>query len=208
MIMVTMSRCSLFATIHPSLLHLKLVPLSCMSQVFPRPCVYNHSYSRHAPLVDKSLSPAIPVYIDGACLANGTSRARGGIGVYFGPNDSRNISEALFGEPQTNQRAEIAAALKGLDLVDPSQDVVMYSDSLYVIKSMTVWINAWIRDGWMSRTTGNPIKNRDLLSSLYDKIKSRSGKTIFIHVAGHSGDPGNDAADSLAMTAAKGNLNI
>lgn len=47
------------------------------------------------------------VYTDGACARNGQWGSKGGIGVYFGPNDPRNISEPLEGSRQTNQRAEL-----------------------------------------------------------------------------------------------------
>ncbi|KAJ3330530.1 hypothetical protein HDU93_000339, partial [Gonapodya sp. JEL0774] len=43
---------------------------------------------------------------DGCCLDNGKTTARGGIGVYFGPNDAKNLMEPLQGV-QTNQRAEL-----------------------------------------------------------------------------------------------------
>ncbi|KXS21183.1 hypothetical protein M427DRAFT_51444 [Gonapodya prolifera JEL478] len=46
---------------------------------------------------------------DGCCLGNGTNNARAGIGVYFGPNDSRNVGAPLYGT-QTNQRAELTVS--------------------------------------------------------------------------------------------------
>ena len=48
----------------------------------------------------------VVVYSDGSCLNNGKKSARAGVGVYFGPDDPRNVSEPLEGA-QTNQRAEI-----------------------------------------------------------------------------------------------------
>lgn len=47
------------------------------------------------------------IYTDGACRKNGKLGSQGGIGVYFGENDIRNISEKLPGPIQTNQRAEL-----------------------------------------------------------------------------------------------------
>src|SRR5690606_27411388 len=47
------------------------------------------------------------IYTDGACKKNGRIGSQGGIGVYFGDNDIRNISEKLPGPIQTNQRAEL-----------------------------------------------------------------------------------------------------
>lgn len=45
----------------------------------------------------------VVVYTNGACFNNGRSNARTGYGVYFGPNNTLNISETLEGQ-QTNQR--------------------------------------------------------------------------------------------------------
>ena len=54
------------------------------------------------------------VYTDGACMYNGRTNAKAGIGVYFGPNDNRNISQSLdpnkFGK-LTNNMAELTAII-------------------------------------------------------------------------------------------------
>ncbi|OJJ89423.1 RNA-DNA hybrid ribonuclease [Aspergillus glaucus CBS 516.65] len=52
------------------------------------------------------------IYTDGSSLANGRAVASAGVGVYFGPGDSRNVSEPLKGNRQTNQRAELTAILR------------------------------------------------------------------------------------------------
>lgn len=49
----------------------------------------------------------IVVYTDGACPNNGGTAPKGGVGVFFGPRDSRNVSRPLEGPKQTNQRAEM-----------------------------------------------------------------------------------------------------
>lgn len=54
-----------------------------------------------------SLVDPIVVYTDGACEGNGQIGSEAGVGVYFGDNDPRNVSEPLEGEKQTNQRAEL-----------------------------------------------------------------------------------------------------
>ncbi|CBZ51457.1 putative ribonuclease H [Neospora caninum Liverpool] len=58
------------------------------------------------------------IYTDGACRANGRGRqAKGGVGVFFGDGDPRNVSRRLAGQPQTNQRAELHAILDALLLL-------------------------------------------------------------------------------------------
>ncbi|KAF9899292.1 hypothetical protein BX616_003120 [Lobosporangium transversale] len=53
------------------------------------------------------ISDAIVAYTDGSSLGNGKSNSRAGVGVFFGVNDPRNVSERLDGDLQTNQRAEL-----------------------------------------------------------------------------------------------------
>lgn len=62
-------------------------------------------------------SPFTVVYTDGACTNNGYGGALGGIGVYWGPGDERNISEPLPRGRQTNNRAEILACAKAVEQV-------------------------------------------------------------------------------------------
>ncbi len=73
------------------------------------------------------------VYCDGACARNGKANARAGVGVFFGDGDSRNVSERLHGK-QTNQRAELMAAVRALQQ-DPRNDLVVRTDSEYVTKA-------------------------------------------------------------------------
>jgi ribonuclease HI len=62
------------------------------------------SSSSSVPVTSKD---TIIAYTDGACSRNGQKGSAAGIGVYFGPNDPRNLSEPLTGTKQTNQRAEL-----------------------------------------------------------------------------------------------------
>ena len=59
----------------------------------------------------KSTKPPLNIYTDGACSNNGKKNAKAGIGIYFGENDDRNISERISGK-QTNNCAELRAILE------------------------------------------------------------------------------------------------
>lgn len=116
---------------------------------------------------------------------------------------SRNISERLQGEPQTNQRAELTAILRALESVDDTQDVEIRTDSKYSIQCVTEWYASWERNGW--KTRDGPVKNQDLVQAIREKLKQREGKggqTQFIWVKGHASDKGNIAADHLAIQGA------
>lgn len=118
----------------------------------------------------------------------------------FGP---RNISERLEGEPQTNQRAELTAILRALETTDLSQNIEIRTDSKYSIQCVTEWYLNWERNGW--KTANGPVKNQDLVQLIRDKLEekeSHGGHTQFIWVKGHDTDPGNIAADRLAVSGA------
>lgn len=81
----------------------------------------------------------LTVFTDGSCLSNGKGAAAvAGIGVFFGHNDERNISEALEGI-QTNQRAELMAAIRALEVLRGWKgDVEIKTDSQYVINGKSI----------------------------------------------------------------------
>ncbi|CDJ27990.1 ribonuclease H, putative [Eimeria mitis] len=126
----------------------------------------------------------VNVYADGACLRNGQSSARAGMGVYFGASDPRNVSKPLPCGPATNQRAELASILAALvryEAADnaaaarrsargaqgPSDEVrlVVHSDSEYAVNCVGQWGDRWTRNGWAS-SSGRPAKNADLVQAL------------------------------------------
>lgn len=75
----------------------------------------------------------VVVYTDGACSNNGHANAKAGIGVWWGENDPRNISEPLTGRP-TNNRAEIWAAVKAINqAADEGYDSITVCSDRYAI---------------------------------------------------------------------------
>ncbi|KAJ5405594.1 hypothetical protein N7465_006878 [Penicillium sp. CMV-2018d] len=158
----------------------------------------------------KTQSTGIPgmlrIYTDGSSLRNGTPLASAGVGVYFGPGDSsRNVSEPLKGSRQTNQRAELTAILRAIDIAPRHRDVTIVTDSRYSIDCVTVWFVNWRRNNWMTRDK-KPVENKDLVESILIKIEERNDlkvKTLFEWVKGHNKDPGNEEADKLAVNGAQ-----
>ncbi|KAJ5888826.1 hypothetical protein N7495_008867 [Penicillium taxi] len=156
----------------------------------------------------KTQSTGIPgmlrIYTDGSSLRNGTPMASAGVGVYFGPKDARNVSEPLRGNRQTNQRAELTAILRAIDITPRHRDVTIFTDSRYSIDCVTNWFVNWRRNDWKTKE-GKPVENRDLVESILVKIEERNElkvKTLFQWIKGHSSDPGNEAADRLAVSGA------
>lgn len=147
----------------------------------------------------------LQIYTDGSSLANGKVGSRAGVGVYFGDADSRNVSERLAGEPQTNQRAELMAMLRALEIAPVKQTVQIISDSQYSINCVTQWAIGWKQKGWLT-ATGQQVKNQDIIRSVLDRMEARTkakANTYFRWVKGHASDRGNQAADRLAVRGAK-----
>eukprot|EP00471_Norrisiella_sphaerica_P009756 CAMPEP_0184500518 /NCGR_PEP_ID=MMETSP0113_2-20130426/45038_1 /TAXON_ID=91329 /ORGANISM="Norrisiella sphaerica, Strain BC52" /LENGTH=399 /DNA_ID=CAMNT_0026888923 /DNA_START=76 /DNA_END=1275 /DNA_ORIENTATION=- len=140
---------------------------------------------------------------DGACPKNGRRGALGGIGVYFGPNDSRNLSEPLPGHPQTNQRAELMSLIRAVEILrregKSTTPVCLRSDSRYAVSGLTEWVPKWKRNGWTT-ARGTEVKNQDLWRTLDSEI-AKLGTLRRVHlvwVKAHAGDRRNEEADRLA----------
>lgn len=113
----------------------------------------------------------------------------------------RNLSEALTGPRQTNQRAELTAVLRALELGPDDRRIVIRTDSKYTISCVTEWFRRWEMNGWKN-ARGVDVENVDLIKLILAKIRGRSArklKTDFEWVKGHSNDAGNTAADKLAV---------
>jgi ribonuclease HI len=126
------------------------------------------------------------LYADGACLGN---PGPGGWGVVIAePADQyRELSGGPY-PATTNNKMEITAAIEGLRDVEPGAEVILWSDSEYVVKTMTL--------GWKRNA------NQELWRDLDREVAAR--KVRFEWVRGHAGDKNNERADRLAASAARG----
>lgn len=155
------------------------------------------------------------IYTDGACSRNGGMNPRGGIGVYFGDGDARNISEPLTTStltsasylPHTNQRAELAALARALEYIDACDDqhktFIILSDSEYAIRCISVWATNWKKKGWR-KGDGQPVKNIDIIEPAYGRWNRLMSRVRMAHVPREQ----NTGADALAVAgAAAGEIN-
>ncbi|WP_394778976.1 ribonuclease HI [Undibacterium sp.] len=133
----------------------------------------------------------VEIYTDGACKGN---PGVGGWGALMKAGDHEK--ELFGGEPDTtNNRMELMAVIKALELLKRPCDIVVHTDSQYVLKGITEWIKGWKAKGWRTASKA-PVKNVDLWQAL-DAAQS-THKIEWIWVRGHSGHPGNERADQLA----------
>lgn len=132
----------------------------------------------------------ITYYTDGSCRP--TNPGPGGFAVI-----RDGMPWLLGGEPQsTNIRMEGYAMLAALNDADGEESEI-YSDSLFWINVLTMWVDGWKRKGW--KKSSGEIANLDLVKAL-DEAWNNSNATLG-WVKGHADDPGNIMADKYALIA-------
>lgn len=137
----------------------------------------------------------VQVFTDGACRGN---PGPGGWGVLLRYND---VEKTLNGaEAQTtNNQMELMAAIKGLNAITRPSEVLVVTDSQYVKKGITEWIDNWRKRNWKG-ANGKIVKNIELWQQL-DAATKRHTHVTWEWVKGHAGHPENERADQLANEA-------
>lgn len=143
----------------------------------------------------------INIHTDGACKGN---PGPGGWGAVL-EDGCKQLCIAGKDEQTTNQRMELKAAVEALRQVEGSGNTIcLMTDSQYVQRGMTEWLPNWKAKGWKAANK-KPVKNVDLWKELDELACKHSVEWLW--VKGHSGNPGNDLADTLANRAiAEGNI--
>lgn len=133
----------------------------------------------------------VKIYTDGACKGNPGSGGWGALLI-----SGKHEKELFGGEAETtNNRMELMAVIQALDALKRPCEIELHTDSQYVLKGITEWLEGWKAKGW--KTAGKtPVKNVDLWQTLDEA--SRKHQIEWIWVKGHAGDPGNERADALA----------
>ena len=135
------------------------------------------------------------------------SGARAGIGVYFAPAHALNVSAPISkGARPTNNVAEIEAAIAAIRAAKSAGigQLVVNTDSQFMINCMSSWIHGWKRKGWVT-AEGKPVKNKDDLVVLDEEMNGEGADIVvrWNHVRGHAGIEGNERADALAREGAQ-----
>jgi len=135
----------------------------------------------------------LTIYTDGACSGN---PGPGGWGVLLQYGDKEKTLKG--GEPSTtNNRMEMTAAIKAIEAINETYtgEIILWTDSTYVMKGITEWIHGWKKKNWV-KSDKKPVINTDLWKVL-DNLNSQ--KNIqWNWVKGHAGVEGNERADELA----------
>ena len=139
----------------------------------------------------------VDIYTDGACRGNPGRGGWGAILVYEG-----HEKELSGGEAQTtNNRMELTAAIVALEALREPCEVTLYSDSKYMIDSITKgWAVSWRARGW-KKGDKSPALNPDLWETLLDLTMVH--KLQYHWVKGHADNPKNNRCDQLAVQQAQ-----
>jgi ribonuclease HI len=140
------------------------------------------------------MSVKVELFCDGACSGNPGVGGYGAILRYGGREKELSGAEG----DTTNNRMEMTAAITGLESLTRPCHVVITTDSQYLVKGMTEWIQGWLRKGWVN-SKKESVLNRDLWERLL--ALSRTHRIEWNWVRGHNGHPENERCDELARRA-------
>ncbi|MFI3268004.1 MAG: ribonuclease HI [Rikenellaceae bacterium] len=136
----------------------------------------------------------VTIYTDGSSRGN---PGNGGFGVVLMCGPHRKELSGGY-RTTTNNRMELLAVISGLEALKRPCEVMIYSDSKYVIDSIEKgWIWGWLKKDFAGK------KNKDLWLRYLAASKTHTVK--FVWVKGHSGDQNNERCDFLATSAADSN---
>ena len=137
----------------------------------------------------------VEIYSDGSCLGN---PGPGGWGVLL---RWRGIERELSGGERdtTNNRMELRAAIEALNTLKKPSQVVLTTDSRYVIQGINEWMAGWVARGWKTASK-RPVKNQDLWQALHSAIQPHD--ITWQWVKGHAGHDENERVDTLARNEA------
>jgi ribonuclease HI len=137
---------------------------------------------------------AVEIFTDGACRGNPGPGGWGAILRYRGYEKMLTGGEMLT----TNNRMELTAAIAALGFLKRPCDVVLTTDSKYLLEGVSYWVQNWKMRGWKTAAR-KPVKNEDLWRKL-DELCAKH-RVRWRWIKGHSGHPNNERADRLANEA-------
>lgn len=135
----------------------------------------------------------VEIFTDGACSGN---PGPGGYGAILRVGE--HVKEISGGEANTtNNRMELMGVISALSALKYPCDVVLTTDSKYVVDSVTKgWAKKWRANNW-TKSDKKPALNADLWEKLLDLLEVHNVR--FVWVKGHAGHPENERCDRLAV---------
>lgn len=134
---------------------------------------------------------SVEIYTDGACSGNPGPGGWGSVLLYNGHRKELSGGE----RDTTNNRMELMAVIRSLEALKRPCKVTISTDSIYVMKGITEWIDNWKARDWKTAAK-KPVKNIDLWKALESALQPH--RVSWKWVKGHSGVAENERADELA----------
>ena len=135
----------------------------------------------------------VEIFTDGACSGNPGPGGWGAVLRYNGHEKEMSGGEAHT----TNNRMELSAVLFALGALKEECNVILTSDSKYVVDSIEKgWVYGWKKKGW-KKADGKPALNVDLWEQLLPLLAKH--KVTFNWIKGHAGHPENERCDRMAV---------
>ncbi len=136
----------------------------------------------------------VEIFSDGACSGN---PGPGGWGTLlrFG---GREKELSGYDPETTNNRMELIGAIAGFEALTRPCRVALTTDSQYVKKGITEWIDGWVKRGWRN-SQKKPVANRDLWERLLELTEPHQVEWHWVR--GHDGHTENERCDALARAA-------
>ncbi len=149
-------------------------------------------------------APELRIHADESCLGNQFAGRRrpGGAGalVEAWTGDHWTRQDLWLSSPDTtNNRMALAIAIRLLETLGRPSRAVFVSDSQYLVKGASQWMQAWKRKGWKRK--GGPIENVEMWRRLDAALAKHEVRWEWVR--GHAGNPRNEYADHLATRAAR-----
>lgn len=137
----------------------------------------------------------LDIYTDGACSGNPGAGGYGVVMLYKGAR--KELSQGY--KVTTNNRMEMLAVIKALEALKEPCEVTLYSDSKYVVDSITKgWVYGWKKRGWVKSDKKKAL-NVDLWERMLPLLEKHTAE--FVWVKGHADNVENERCDELARIA-------
>ena len=146
---------------------------------------------------------ALRIFTDGGCLGNPGPGGWAYVLVLRTFQGEKIIGEAKGSEKNTtNNRMELTAVISSLKAVKSMSDIprhaLVCTDSQYVQKGITEWIQKWKKNSWRT-SDKKPVKNQDLWMEL-DALAGELSLD-WEWVKGHAGNTFNERCDRMVQEA-------
>ena len=143
--------------------------------------------------------PQVQLFTDGGCSGNPGPGGWAFILRHVATGKEKEVAGAE--RETTNNRMELTAVIRGLEALTRPCDVELVTDSEYVGKGLSQWMQKWKANGWRRKEGDQwkPVKNEELWRRLDELLQQHQVR--YTRVLGHSGHPENERCDQLAVAA-------